>query len=125
MLDLREDLAVLGATVRSGSIRTPPLAGAKRRKSRFQPERAISLPFAAAVVISFTLYMAGVFTRTPFLAVLLDRNGLRLLSRPQTNAKVAAAVRRHPTTWPCWRNSCERLESETFRAPLLQQLQRD
>ncbi|HMD47574.1 MAG TPA: hypothetical protein VKG79_00690, partial [Bryobacteraceae bacterium] len=71
LLDLREDLAVLGSAVRSS---LDPDAAARWGEA---PEvlfpagaRYIAPLLAAAVVISFSLYMASVFTRTPFLAVL-------------------------------------------------------
>ncbi len=76
MLDLREDLAVLGATVRSGLDPDAAARWGEAPEVRFPAgARYIAPAFGAAIVISFGLYMAGVFTRTPFLAVLFAEMG--------------------------------------------------
>ena len=123
MLDLREDLAVLGATVRSG---LDPDAAARWGEAPEVPfpagARYIAPVFGAAVVISFALYMAGVLTRTPFLVVLLLRNGLRILSGRSNLARRCSGRIRRRTIWCCWRTSCSAWKTNNFRAPLLQQL---
>ncbi len=84
--------------------------------------RYIAPLFGAAMVISFGLYMADIFTRTPFLAVLLAGTGLRVLSGPTNLCGWPRRSTRRPTIWCCSRNFSQRLENETFHAPLLQQL---
>jgi len=71
LLDLREDLAVIGATVRSNLNPDATAAWGQAPEVRFPAGAQYIAPlFGAAMVISFALYMADIFTRTPFLAVL-------------------------------------------------------
>ncbi len=70
LLDLREDLAILGATVRSGLDPDATAAWGEAPEVLFPSgARYIAPLFAAALVISPGLYIAGIFTRTPVLAV--------------------------------------------------------
>jgi len=124
MLDLREDLAVLSATVRSG---LDPDAAARWGEA---PEvlfpagtRYIAPAFGVALAISFGLYMAGVFTRTPFLAVLLVEMGYAFFLGAQTS-RVTDAVDSPSHDLALLAKLLQRLENETFRSPLLQQLHR-
>ena len=122
MLQLRENLAVLGATVRSG---LDPDAAARWGEA---PEvlfptgaRYLAPLFGAAMVISFGLYMAGILTRTPFLAVLIAEMGYAFLLGPKTS-RVTHAVESPSHDLVLLAELLQRLENETFRAPLLQQL---
>jgi len=123
MLDLREDMAVLGATVRSG---LDPDAAARWGEA---PEvvfptgaRYIAPLFGAAMVISFGLYMAGILTRTPFLAVLLLEMGYAFFVLGGQTSRVADAVEAPAHDLRLLAELLERMESETFSAPLLKQL---
>jgi hypothetical protein len=123
MLDLREDLAVLGATVRSG---LDPHAAATWGEA---PEvvfptgtRYIAPLFAAAIVILFALYMAGVLTRTPFLAALLLEIGYAIFLVGAQTERVTHAVNSPSHDLLLLSILLDRLEQETFRAPRLQQL---
>jgi len=73
------------------------------------------------VVVSFTLYMAGVFTRTPFLALLLIDLGFAFFLGRRT-LKVAAAVAAPSHDLALLAKLLLRLESASFQAQLLQQL---
>ncbi len=123
MLPLREDLAVLGATVRSG---LDPDAAARWGEA---PEvafpagaRYIAPLFGAAMVISLGLYLAGILTRTPFLAVLLLEMGYAFFVLGPPTSRVSDAVDSPSHDLRLLAELLQRLENETFRAPLLQQL---
>ncbi len=123
MLDLREDLAVLGATVRSG---LDPDAAARWGQAPEVPfpagARYLAPAFAAAVVILFGLYMAGVFTRTPFLAGLLLEMGYAFFVLGAATGRVTHAVESPSHDLLLLAELLRRLENESFRAPLLQKL---
>jgi hypothetical protein len=122
MLDLREDLAVLGATVRSGLDPDASARWGEGPEVRFPAgARSIALAFGAAILISFALYMAGVTTRTPFLAVLLLEMGYAFFLNAQTS-RVTQAVESPSHDLVLLAQLLQRLEQQTFRAPLLQQL---
>ncbi len=123
MLDLREDLAVLGSAVRSS---LDPDAAARWGEA---PEvvfpagaRYLAPLLAAAVVISFSLYMASVLTRTPFLAVLLVTLAYGFFLGSRT-LHVATAVNSPSHDLALLAKLLQRVEREPFRAPLLQSLQ--
>jgi hypothetical protein len=123
LLDLREDLAVLGATVRSNLNPDAAAAWGEAPEVRFSSEaRYIAPLLAAAVVTLFGLYMADVLTRTPFLAVLLLDLAFAFFLGSKT-LQVATAVESPSHDLALLAKLLERLESETFSAPLLQQLQ--
>jgi hypothetical protein len=122
MLDLREDLAVLGATVRSGLDPDAAAQWGEAPEVRFPAgTRFIAPAFGAAILISFGLYMAGVFTRTPFLAALFAEMAYAFFLGTQTS-RVTHAVESPSHDLVLLAELLRRLESETFRAPLLQQL---
>jgi hypothetical protein len=122
-LDLREDLAVLGVTVRSGLDPDAAARWGEAPEVQFPAgARYIAPAFGAAIVIAFALYMAGVFTRTPFLVVLLAEMGYAFFLGTQTS-RVTHAVESPSHDLVLLAALLERLEMETFRAPLLQQLQ--
>jgi hypothetical protein len=122
LLDLREDLAVIGATVRSGLDPDATAGWGQAPKVRFPGgARFIAPMFGAAVVISFALYMADIFTRTPFLAVLFLEMGYAFFLNSSTS-RVTSAVDAPARDLLLLAELLGRLENETFRAPLLQQL---
>jgi hypothetical protein len=123
LLDLREDLAVLGATVRSGLDPDAAARWGEEPEVEFHAgARYIAPLFAAAVVIFFGLYMADIFTRTPFLAVLLLEMGYALFLGTRT-LRVARRVDSPSHDLALLATLLRRLESEPFRAPRLQELQ--
>ncbi len=76
-LDLREDLAILGAGVRSNLDPDVVAAWGEAPRVPFPPgARLITLLVSAAVVVTFGLYMAGIWTRTPLLAALFIELGV-------------------------------------------------
>jgi MutS domain V len=122
MLDLREDLAVLGATVRSNLNPEATAAWGEAPEVRFPAgARYIAPLFGAAMVISFGLYMANIFTRTPVLIVLFLEIGYALFLDSSTS-RVTHAADSASRDLVLLAELLERLEQETFRAPLLQQL---
>jgi MutS domain V len=124
MLDLREDLAVVGVTVRSGLDSDAVTRWGEAPEVRFpMGARYIAPVLAAAVVILFALYMAGVFTRTPFLAVFLLEMGYAFFVVGAQTQRVSHAVESPSRDLLLLAELLRRLERETFRAPLLQQLQ--
>ncbi len=123
MLDLREDLAVLGATVRSGLDPDAAARWGEAPEVVFPSGARYIAPFAATtVIVSFGLYMAGILTRTPFLALLLIDLGYAFYLGHRT-LLVANAVESPAHDLALLAKLLRRLESETLRAPLLQQLQ--
>jgi MutS domain V len=122
-LDLREDLAVLGAAVRSGLDPDAASAWGEAPEVSFPPAaRYIAPMLAAAVVVSFGFYMGGAFSRTPFLAALLVELGFGFFLGSRT-LQVATAVNSPSHDLGLLAKLLHRLEKETFRAPLLQRLQ--
>jgi hypothetical protein len=122
MLDLREDLAVLGATVRSGLDPDAAARWGEAPEVRFPAGALYVAPaFGVAILISFGLYMAGVFTRTPFLAVLFAEMAYAFFLGTAAS-QVTQAVESPSHDLVLLAELLRRLESETFRAPLLQKL---
>ena len=69
--DLREDFAILGEAVRTGVHGDSLAAWGERPLAGFAPwMRVAAAALAAAVAVTFSLYMAGVSKRTPFLVAL-------------------------------------------------------
>ena len=124
MLDLREDLAVLGATVRSGLDPDAAARWGEAPEVRFPAgARFLALLLPAALIVSFALYMAGVLNRTPFLAVLLLEMGYAFFVVGSTTQRVAHAVESPSHDLLLLAELLHRWERETFRAPLLKDLQ--
>lgn len=122
LLDLREDLAALGATVRSSLDPDATAAWGEAPEVRFPAgARYIAPVLVAGMVILFGLYMVGVFTRTPFLAALLLEMGYAFFLGSKTS-RVTHAVDSPSLDLSLLAKLLQRLERETFRAPLLQQL---
>jgi hypothetical protein len=123
VLDLREDLAVLGATVRSGLDPDAAATWGEAQEVRFPAgARYIAPLVAAAVVITFGLYMANIFTRTPVLAALLAELAYLFFLGSRT-LQVTTAVNSPSHDLALLAKLLQRLECATFNAPLLQQLQ--
>jgi hypothetical protein len=122
MLDLREDFAVLGVTVRAGLDPDAAAHWGEAPEVRFPAgARYIAPVFGAAMLLSFGLYMAGIFTRTPFLAVLIAEMGYAFFLGAQTS-RVTHAVESPSHDLALLAELLRRLENETFHTPLLQQL---
>ena len=124
MLDLREDLAVLGATVRSGLDPDAAARWGEAPEVRFPAgARYLALLLPPALIVSFALYMAGLFNRTPFLAALLLEMGYAFFVVGSTTQRVAHAVESPSHDLLLLAELLHRWERETFRAPLLKDLQ--
>ncbi len=123
LLDLREDLAVLGATVRSSLDPDATARWGEGPEVRFPAgARYIAPLFGVAMVLSFALYMANILTRTPFLAILLLEMGYAFFVLGAPTSHVSEAVDSPSRDLGLLAELLRRLESETFHAPLLQQL---
>ena len=123
LLDLREDLAVLGSAVRSGLDPDAVATWGEAPEVLFPAGARYLAPLlGAAVVISFSLYMAGVFTRTPFLAALFLTLGYGFFLGSRT-LHVATAVNSPSHDLALLAKLLERVEREPFGTSLLQQLQ--
>ena len=122
-LDLREALAILGDVVRGGIN-----AGAATRWGESPPvffppgARFLAPALAAAVVITFGLYIIQVATRTPFLIALAVELGYGFFLGSRT-LRVTAAVDAPARDLGLVAKLLERLEHEPFEAPLLRRMQ--
>ena len=124
MLDLREDLAVLGDTLRSELDPDSAARWGQAPEVRFPAgARYIAPLFGAAIVISFGLYMAGVLTRTPFLIVLLLEMAYAFFAVGTQTQRVKHAAESPARDLLLLAGLLRRLESESFHAPLLARLQ--
>jgi hypothetical protein len=123
LLDLREDLAVLGASVRAEIDPDAAAAWGEAPEVRFPAAARFIAPlFGVAMVISFGLYMANIFTRTPFLVVLFLEMGYAFFVLGPQTSRVSDAVDSPSRDLALLSQLLQRLENEAFRAPLLQQL---
>jgi len=124
-LDLREDLAVLGDAIRSGIDPEVAARWGEAPLVKF-PAGApfIAATMAAAVVVTFSLYMASVLTRTPFLAALLITLGYGFFLGSRT-LQVAGAVNSPARDLAVLAKLLHRLENDHFEAALLQRLRAD
>ena len=122
-LDLREELAVLGDAVRSTMDPESVAHWGEAPQVRF-PSAApvIALMLAAAVLVTFALYMAQLTTRTPFLGTLLVELGYAFFLGART-LKVSAAVNSPARDLALLAKLLESLEREHFQAPLLVKMQ--
>jgi MutS domain V len=121
-VDLREDLAVLGDAVRSNADPDAIAAWAEApRVTFFRGANVLAALLAAAVVVTFGLYMAGVARRTPFLAALFLELSCAFLLGAKT-LQVAGAVNAPSRDLGLLAELLERLEKEPFEAPLLVRL---
>jgi hypothetical protein len=121
-LDLREDLAVLGASVRSAAEPEAVAGWASAPAVPFPAgARVIAAVLAAAVLVTFGLYMAGVFTRTPFLAALLTELAYAFFLGART-LRVAGAVNSPAHDLALLSTLLERIEKEPCDAPLIRDM---
>ncbi|HEV2687838.1 MAG TPA: hypothetical protein VGV35_04765 [Bryobacteraceae bacterium] len=121
-LDLREELAVLGDAVRSEMDPDAVASWAESEPVVFPlGARFIAPILAAAVVITFALYMSGISKRTPFLAGLLVELSYAFLLGTKT-LRVSSAVNSPARDLALFAKLLERLERERFSAPLLEAL---
>jgi len=118
-LDLREELAVIGDAVRSTMDPDAVAAWGEATPVVFpRGARFIAMLLAAAVVVTFGLYMARLSTRTPFMAALLLELAYGFLLGTRT-LKVSAAVNSPARDLALFAKLLARLEAEPFEAPLL------
>ena len=121
-LDLREDLAVLGEAVRSNMDPAALATWAEAPSVEFPTGTRILAPLlAAAVAITFTLYMAGVTTRTPVLIALLIELAYGFFLGTRT-LRVISAVNSPARDLALFAKLIGRLEREPFHSPLLERL---
>ncbi len=121
-VDLREDLAVLGDALRSNADPDAIAAWAEApRVTFFRGANILAALLAAAVVITFGLYMARVTTRTPFLAALFVELTCAFLLGTKT-LHVTGAVNAPARDLGLLAKLLERLEKEPFETPLLVRL---
>jgi MutS-like protein len=121
-LDLREELAVLGDALRSNADPDAIAAWAEApRVTFFRGANMVAALLAAAVVITFGLYMARIATRTPFLAALFVELTCAFLLGTKT-LHVTGAVNAPARDLGLLAKLLDRLEKETFETALLVRL---
>ena len=122
-LDLRESLAVLGEIARAGME-----TGAAARWGESPPvpfpayARLLAPLLAAAVVVTFGLYMDGLTTRTPFMIALFVELSYAFLLGSRT-LRVTSAVDAPARDLGLLAALLARMEQERFEAPLLHRMQ--
>ena len=123
-LDLREDLAVIGEAVRSSMDPDAVAAWAEAPPVAFPyGARLIAMLLAAAVIVTFGLYMGRLSTRTPFLIALFLELGYGLLLGTRT-LRVIAAVTAPARDLALFAKLLARLESQPFEAALLHRIRK-
>ena len=122
-IDLREELAVLGESVRSDMDSGAVARWGEGPEVEF-PRGApmIAAVLAAGVLLTFSLYMAGLVTRTPFLATLFVELSYAFFLGGRT-LRVSAGVNSPAHDLALLGKLLERLEKEPFQAPLLLRMQ--
>jgi hypothetical protein len=121
-LDLREDLAVLGDAVRSNMDPDAVAAWAEAPPVAFPwGARFLAPLLAAAVLLTFGLYMGRLATRTPLLAALFIELSYAFFLGSRT-LRVSAAVNSPSRDLELFAKLLQRLEREHFQAPLLQRV---
>jgi MutS domain V len=117
-LDLREELAVLGQSLRA---RMEPDAAARwglAPQVLFPPgAHIIALLLASAVLVTFGLYMVGVLSRTPFMIALFIELSYGFFLGSRT-LRVSSAVDAPARDLSLLAKLLDRLEQEPFDAPL-------
>ena len=122
-LDLREEMAVLGESVRSTMDPDAVSAWAEAPEVRFPRGAPVIAAFlAAVVVVTFGLYMANLTNRTPFLAALFLELGYAFFLGSRT-LRVSAAVNSPFRDLALLAKLLDRLENEPFRTSLLLRMQ--
>ena len=121
-LDLREDLAVLGDAVRSNMDPDAVAAWAEAPPVMFPwGARFLAPLLAAAVVLTFGLYMGRLATRTPLLAALFIELSYAFFLGSRT-LRVSAAVNSPSRDLELFAKLLQRLEREDFQAAMLQRV---
>lgn len=124
LVDFREELAVLGATLRSELDSDVSARWGEAPEVGFPiGARYVAPLFSAAIVITFALYMASVLTRTPFLVVLLLELAYAFFAVGTQTQSVKHAVESPSRDLILLAELLRRLEAEDFHAPLLAGLQ--
>lgn len=124
LLDMREELAILGETVRSQLHPDAMAAWGEAPEVMFPPlARFIAPLLASVVVVTFVLYMASLWTRTPFLAALLAGLAYWALLGART-VRVTAGVNAPARDLGLLSDLLHRMEKQRFETPALQDLQR-
>ncbi|HLJ48274.1 MAG TPA: hypothetical protein VKU01_19805 [Bryobacteraceae bacterium] len=124
-LDLREELAVLGETLRSGVKLEPLSKWGEEPPVRFpRGSRNAAKAIVAIFVITLGLYMAGVTKRTPFLAAILVELVFSgwLHQRVQ---RVHDAVQKPAQELSLVADVLRCIEQQKFAAPLLRRMQEE
>jgi len=123
-LDMREDLAIRGEGVRSNLDQDSVAAWGEAPEVSFPAGARVIAPFlAGAVVVTFGLYLASVWTRTPFLIALFLALGYWAFLGART-LRVTAAVNAPARDLALLSKLLEQIEKDRFEAPMLTQLQR-
>jgi hypothetical protein len=121
-LDLREDLAVLGDAVRSNMDPDAVADWAEAPPVTFPwGARFLAPLLAAAVLLTFGLYMGRLTKRTPLLASLLIELSYAFYLGSRT-LRVSAAVNSPSRDLELFAKLLQRLERENFQAALLQRV---
>ena len=122
-LDLREDLAVLGEALQAGMDSEAATRWGQAPPVLFPPgARILAAALAAAVVVTFALYMGGWATRTPFFIALFVELTYGFLLGSRT-LQVTKAVDSPARDLSFLEKLLSRIEQEPFEAPLLRSLQ--
>jgi hypothetical protein len=121
---MREDLAIRGEGFRSNLDQDSLAAWGAATKVSYPAGARVIAPFlAGAVVVTFGLYIASVWTRTPFLIALLLALGYWALLGART-LRVTAAVNAPAHDLALLSKLLEQIENDRFEAPSLRELQR-
>jgi hypothetical protein len=117
--DLREDFAILGERVRTGVHGDSLAAWGEQPLVPFAPwMRIAAAALAGTVVITFSLYMAGIFPRTPFLAALFVLLAFLLFLKKKVD-QVTDGLDTPSHDMELLATLLNRVESEHFESPLL------
>ena len=118
-VDLRESLASFAEVVRS-NVKPDALAiwGEKPRVQFPRGTRLAVILIVAAVLLTFSLWMAGVLKRTPFFIAILVESSLGLALRTKVNAIVEAASQ-PARDLDLFADVVRCIEAQKFDAPLL------
>jgi hypothetical protein len=117
--DLREDFAILGEPVRTGVHGDSLAAWGERPLVAFAPwMRIVAATLASILAVTFSLYMAGVFRRTPFLVTLFVLLAFLLFMRSKVD-QVTDGLDTPAHDLDLLATLLNRMESEHFESPLL------
>jgi len=122
-LDMRENLALRGEALRSNLDQDSLAAWGQAPEISYPAGTRFIAPFlAGAVVVTFALYLASVWTRTPFLIALFVELGYWGFLGSRT-LRVTAAVNAPAHDLALLSKLLDQIEKDRFETPLLQQLQ--